>query len=557
MCTPVSRIQPFSVERWTKVTHSVAGKLSCALIAEWIGAFVARQASREITDDVGLYFAPSITPLLTESTVMLGQTAAVALLALKVKDFRLRVMLGAGYSSLLFFTHLRFEENPQWAELQAKSMAQVLQYVLSLIGENFGGFVGLTVAAVGFNQRAVVYWDQSESCYAVSTARGQVVKELYNQIVNPQSFILKVPCAIGASLVRGISYHANLWIPFLGQMISSMQKGESAQKVLEPFVAQAVSKRFFHSTSLPFKRNEFYSFLFSIFHSTGAAILEKVEFHLLPAGEPSELIARLFLRSLKGYITLIENSSEILQTQTEWMESPLDTGKKDLFVAVLRKKIEQSPDKAQGTKRDFINRIVTDKTFRLFAAQMVAEALRLEEKLWGFNLLKRQDCSFLQECILIHLKYFFTYMSYHIRESIRSPLEPCEDLKLIGDLNHVVLSGYFALILPQFISCQMKQSFERFTNQVSAIQRKVVVWIYRREQSSQLLDVSRILLKESYVGQCESENRGLKEEIDRLRVQMKKNQDESAEVLRAMKDKQAQSSRPPKGKLDVREEYFK
>ena len=487
MCTSVSWGSMPSIETVRRVTfQSVVGRIGCSITSELVGALMGRLALTTVVEDCRAFFGPSIRPLFSEPATLIAEALPMICVASRVKSFQNRLILGVICGSVLLYTHLGFQEDPEFTENKLQPMVDTLQHILSLFGENFGGFLGLAFIQAAFDQEKMVFWDGTESSYSVCMARHQMMGELIQQIVDPKIFFLKIPCAVGAIFFKTAAYNSNLLVPFIGKIIATIRKQESARKVLEPLLLETINRRFLSSSPSSKKQGKFYSIFMNLFQDLGGRILENLSPIRIPNIEMGELITRLLLRSFKGYISFVKHSPRILKAQNQWMKVPMNRLNGDMLVSELEAKIWGNSDPTQAVKRRFLENYLTDEDLNEITGVIVKEIKNGENELFGVDLTTIQDREFLQSFLTVHLKYFVFFMCLHVEESIRSSLDPHEDLQLIFDLNHLILSGYLSFVLPKSLSDQVQTICRFIEEQAFGLQKKIGVWICRGEQTTRL-----------------------------------------------------------------------
>lgn len=492
------RTHSLEISKWTvrcpKISdarqrvHSIAGRLGISVIAELAGCWFGGQLVRLAARGIGDYMAPPVFSFLNEKNLMLGEIVAMTALALRTQDTRKQMALGAGLAAALTATHVAFEQYPNWTKDGAESFGKTVENIGALLGENLGGFIGLTITGIVFNRPGIVYWDRNhlEGCYAVGMGRYQAVGVIYNQIINPQMMILKPPCAIGAIAIKTAAYNSDLLIPFFGRLIALIQKKESSKKILEPLVFQMISRRFFKSTSEPLGQRRLYLIFSDLFEEAKKIVIARVLSEKLAKVGADQLVTRLLLKSFRGYVSLVKNDAEIVRLHTEFKSSFKDKLQEDILISCLKQKVSKSPSPTQAMKSKAIELVFSDDKLKALADRFIKEIGVMEKEFWGFNLLTQQDEIYLQKMISIHLKFFLNYMCLHFSDFIRSDLEIYEDMELVLELNHLILSGYFSLVLPKSVHRQLDSISHYLSTHAPDLRRKAGVLIHRSEQSSRI-----------------------------------------------------------------------
>jgi len=199
------------------------------------------------------------------------------------------------------------------------------------------------------------------------------------------------------------------------------------------------------------------------------------------------------LRSFKGYLSFVKSSPLILKAQNEWLKAPMDFSKENLLITELEARVWESFDLTQAVKRHFLEKYLTDEDLNELTGLLVGEIKKGENELFGVDLTTIQDREFLQNFLRVHLKYFTIFMSLHVEDSIRSNLDPHEDLQLIFNLNHLILSGYLSFVLPKSMSDQVQKICRFIEEQTFGLQKKIGVWISRGEQTVSLQGAIQII----------------------------------------------------------------
>jgi hypothetical protein len=175
-----------------------------------------------------------------------------------------------------------------------------------------------------------------------------------------------------------------------------------------------------------------------------------------------------------------------------------------------------------------IDLIFSDDKLEAVAVQFVEEIVQMEKEFLGVGLLTEQDKLYLKKLVPIYCKFFINYTCLHFTKLTRSDLEDCEDMELVLELNHLILSGYFALVLPKPVYQRLDLASRSLSVYVPDLRRRIGVWVHRSEQSSNI-ESNRMKVDESY---CSTpENRETK--IARLEKQVAilRNQQEQSTKL--------------------------
>lgn len=468
-----------------QMAHSVVGRLGCSILGELTGGWAGRETVRRVLTDIGGYIAPSVVPLFNEQNLILGEVIAMTALALKVKNFNKQIAIALGVT--LVVTHLAFEQYPDWTKEGAESFGGTVQKITSLFGENLGGFIGLTVAGIVFNRSGIVYWDRErpEDGYAVSMARYQIAG-IYDQIINPKLFILKAPCMLGGVVCKTAAYNSNVLIPFLQRLVALIQKKESPKKILEPLVIQMISRRFFSSTSTPLRQDRFYLIFSDFFKEVVKTLVAQTPANKAYKVATDELVTRLLLRSFKGYVALVRNTPEIVSAHREFMESFEDPLKADLLKFCIQEQVRKSPTLTKVVRNKVVDLAFPDEKLEKITAEFINEIVKMEREFWGTGLLTDKNKFLLKKLLPIHLKFFVNYMCLHFSRLTHASLEECEDVQLMLELNHLILSGYFGLILPKRVHGRLDAVSHSASIYVADLRRTAGVLIHRNEQSSAL-----------------------------------------------------------------------
>ena len=208
-------------------------------------------------------------------------------------------------------------------------------------------------------------------------------------LVNPTHLVFKPFTHLGGVIVKTVAYNSNLVIPFLEKVILLVQKKKAPSKILEPFLAQIISRRFLDSIPISFEQSHFRSIFVSVLLDAGKHILANTPGKAFLGDELSEIAARLVLRGLQGYLRLIRSSKEILNAQTRVFEG-LEGSIEELNL-LLRDKIYKKDSGVQQLYSEGGESFFSHENREKISSLLVQQILLMEKKILGIQLLNEKN----------------------------------------------------------------------------------------------------------------------------------------------------------------------
>ncbi|MBS0625910.1 MAG: hypothetical protein JSS32_07665 [Verrucomicrobia bacterium] len=492
MTEPVGRVSRcatfFSFQNLKNIASCTLSRITISGLAEMIFGSYGKSYSRNVADSLVPRLGQRLIMPFTRAGCLLALPIAFVLTAGKTAKARLLILGATAAGAAIVWSAFSLD-------LTRDTANETLSTAIAMVGENICGFIGLDLAGRLFKRRDIVYLGEDPSAgYGIGMARYQFASLFYNAVVNPTIAILNIPCALVGMVVKTAAFNWNILFPYVEKVLACFKKNQLSGTVIQPLLSQLLARRFLDSKAAPVHQSKIYSIFLEVWKSSLKAALAATPFSQWNELEYEDLIVRLAGHTLKAYGSILKHTPEIQNAQTEFQKEPGNKLKAARLDEEIRKEIQKDQTISQSIRSFLYNRV---DLWTKPGSAIVDAIIEMEIGFFGGRLLNEDDELFLRTIIPIHLKHFVHCGLLHLQKFTKEELDPCEEIGVVWDLNHAILSSYLDHVLPSWASRWIRKGVHKLEGATFTMQKKLAVFSHKSEQRATL--TAPIALAESHV----------------------------------------------------------